>query len=85
LSRRWTFAALGVNHDADPDEKHVTIFVPLVEVEGDLQNLPSTILDRLRSCIRNLESSGTPVRLTITGLTGGREPAVAVKLSPSST
>ena len=75
-------AALGVPHNADPHEKHVTVFVPLVEVEGDLQGLPSTILDRLRSCVQDLESSGAPVRLTIAEITARPEPTVVVKLSP---
>jgi hypothetical protein len=78
-------ADLGVDHNADPHEEQVTVFIPLVEVEGDLQSLPSRPLDRLRSCIQHLEASGTFVRLTIAGITAGAESQVIVKLSPTRT
>ena len=77
-------ANLGVKHHVDPAERHVTLTLPLVELEGDLQGLPSKTLDRLRSCIRVLEADGASVRLTISEITTGTEPVVHVKLAPAS-
>jgi hypothetical protein len=73
---------LELAHGADPQEGCVTVLLPLVEVESDLQGLPSAPLDSLRSCIRELEADGSGVRVAIVGISAGPEPLVTIKLRP---
>ena len=69
----------------DPHEGGVTVFLPLVELESFLAGLPSRPVDRLRACVRLIEESGQPVRLTVsTEIVPDPEPRLAVKLEPST-
>jgi len=78
--------AAGVDHtfSADHQERQVSIFLPLVEVESVLQGLPSASVDRIANAVQRAEAAGTPTRLTIaTEVTMGREPLLTVKLAPA--
>ncbi len=78
-------AKLGLRHSADPHDRSVTVFLPLVELESHLRGLPSGPLDRLRACVEGTEAAGHSLRLTIsTQITNDPEPLLAVQLRPAS-
>lgn len=78
-------ASLGLRHTADPHDRSVTVFLPLVELEAHLRGLPSGPLDALRSCVVGIENGGHSVRVTVnTQITNDPEPLLAVQVRPAS-
>jgi hypothetical protein len=75
-------AGLELEQRGDAPEGCVTAFLPIVELEAELQSQPSGILDRLRAVLRELEAQGSPVRLSIDEISAGAEPLVRLKLRP---
>ena len=77
-------AKLGLRHSADPHDRSVTVFLPLVELEAHLHGLPSEPMERLRSCVESIEGAGQSVRVTIsTQITNDPEPLLAVQVRPA--
>lgn len=84
LVRRLGEAKLGLELSVDPHERTVLIRLPLVELESYLQGMPSGMIDRLRTCLEELDEAGAPARLTIsTALSMDPEPLLVLQLRPS--
>lgn len=78
-------AQLGLRHTADPHDRSVTVFLPLVELEAHLRGLPSGPMEALRSCVESIEGRGQPVRVSVsTEVTNDPEPLLAVQVRPTS-
>ncbi len=78
-------ARLGLGHSADPHNRSVSVFLPLVELEAYLQGLPSEPIKRLRSCLEGMAAGGQSVRLSVsTQIANDPEPLLAVQIRPAS-
>lgn len=78
-------AKLGLRYFADPHDRSVTVFLPLVELESHLRGLPTAPMDRLRECVEGIEDAGQAVRVTVsTKITNDPEPGLAVQIRAAS-